>query len=152
MALLFHGITVCETTGDLLIVTTLAEDGNLGHRIEKPIDCGLDMAGVAHIVTRLAYNLASLHDEIRMCHRNIHPGNILCADDDDFLIDFRSSTASEQATEVTQSFEAHYGKHQAKKANRDQLDTEWIYRPYTLHSTRSETREIHQEIRCLRAR
>lgn len=63
LALLFHGITVCESTGDILMITTLAEEGNLEHRIGKPVEYGLDMMNVTDIVTRLAFNLASLHDE-----------------------------------------------------------------------------------------
>ncbi|KAG2219439.1 hypothetical protein INT45_002324 [Circinella minor] len=110
LALLFHGITVCESTGDLLMIATLAENGNLEHRISKPVQFGLDMVNATDIVIRLAFNLASLHDEIGMCHRNIHPGNILCADDDYFLVDFRFSTASNQATDVTKSSMGHYGR------------------------------------------
>lgn len=110
LALLFHGITVCESTGDILMITTLAEEGNLEHRIGKPVEYGLDMMNVTDIVTRLAFNLASLHDEIGMCHRNIHPANVLCSDDDYFLIDFRFSTASNEASDVIKSFMGHYGR------------------------------------------
>ncbi|KAI9492871.1 kinase-like domain-containing protein [Zychaea mexicana] len=110
LALLFHGITVCESTGDLLMIATLSENGNLEHRINKPVQFGLDMVNATDIVIRLAFNLASLHDEIGMCHRNIHPGNVLCADDDYFLVDFRFSTASNQATDVTKSSMGHYGR------------------------------------------
>ncbi|KAI8143891.1 kinase-like domain-containing protein [Fennellomyces sp. T-0311] len=110
LALLFHGITVCESTGDLLMIATLAENGNLEHRISKPVQFGLDMVSATDIIIRLAFNLASLHDEIGMCHRNIHPGNILCAEDDYFLVDFRFSTASNQATDVTKSSMGHYGR------------------------------------------
>ncbi|KAI9311693.1 kinase-like domain-containing protein [Dichotomocladium elegans] len=110
LALLFHGITVCESTGDLLMIATLAEEGNLEHRIGNPAQYELDMVSVTDIVSRLAFNLASLHDEIGMCHRNIHPGNVLGAEDDYFLIDFRFSTASNEATGVTKSFKGHYGR------------------------------------------
>ncbi|KAI8387942.1 kinase-like domain-containing protein [Radiomyces spectabilis] len=110
LALLFHGLTVCESTGDLLMIGTLADEGNLEQHIARPIEGGLDLGVVADIVTRLAFNLSSLHEEIGMCHRNIHPSNVLCSDDDFFLVDYRFSTASNEATQVTQSSKAHYGR------------------------------------------
>ncbi|KAI9302647.1 kinase-like domain-containing protein [Cunninghamella echinulata] len=110
LALLFHGMTVCESTGDLLMIGTLAEGGNLESFIERPIGDTLDLTSVADIVTRLAFNLASLHDDIGMCHRNIHPQNVLCVDDDYLLVDYRFSTASNEATEVTKQSKAHYGR------------------------------------------
>jgi hypothetical protein len=45
-----------------------------------------------------------------MCHRNIHPRNVICAEEDYFLVDYRFSTASNEATTVTQAAKAHYGK------------------------------------------
>lgn len=102
-------MTVCESTGDLLMIGTLAEGGNLESYIERPIGDTLDLTSVADIVTRLAFNLASLHDDINMCHRNIHPQNVLCVDDDYLLVDYRFSTASNEATEVTKQAKAHYG-------------------------------------------
>lgn len=92
------------------MIATLVQDGNLENRISAVQHQGLNMPMAADIVTRLAFNLASLHDEIGMCHRNIHPGNVLCADDDYFLIDFRFSTAANEAAKVTKSAMAHYGK------------------------------------------
>ncbi|KAG0167764.1 hypothetical protein DFQ28_005661 [Apophysomyces sp. BC1034] len=110
LALLFHGLTVCDTTGDLIMIATLSEEGNLETRIERPLDKGFDFTMVTDIVVRLAFNLASLHDEIGMCHRNIHPGNILCADEDYLLVDYRFSTASNEASEVTEISQAYYGR------------------------------------------
>jgi tRNA A-37 threonylcarbamoyl transferase component Bud32 len=100
-------MTVCESTGDLMMILTLAEDGNLDRQIAKASQTSF--AKIADIVTRLALNLASLHDDIGMCHRNIHSENILCVDEDYFLVDFRFSTATNEATEVTRSSQVHYG-------------------------------------------
>ncbi|ORZ23147.1 kinase-like domain-containing protein [Absidia repens] len=110
LALLFHGMTVCESTGDLLMIGTLAEGGNLESFIDRPIKNTLNLISVADMVTRLAFNLASLHDDIGMCHRNIHPQNVLCVDDDFLLVDYRFSTASNEATEVTKQSKVHYGR------------------------------------------
>lgn len=108
VALLFHGMTVCESTGDLMMILTLAEESNLNGQILKTSETSFTK--IVDMVTRLALNLASLHDEIGMCHRNIHPENILCADDDYFLVDFRFSTASHEATQVTRTNGVHYGR------------------------------------------
>lgn len=102
-------MTVCESTGDLMMILTLAEDGNLNGQIDKAGQTNFEK--IADIVTRLAFNLASLHDDIGMCHRNIHAENVLCVDEDYFLVDFRFSTASNEATEVTKSNQVHYGNH-----------------------------------------
>ncbi|ORX42924.1 kinase-like protein [Hesseltinella vesiculosa] len=110
LALLFHGLTLCESTGDLLMIGTLAEGGNLESHIDGPVPESLDLTSVADTVTRLAFHLASLHDDIRMCHRNIHPQNVLCVDDDYLLVDYRFSTASNEATEVSRQAKAHYGR------------------------------------------
>ncbi|KAL0089426.1 kinase-like domain-containing protein [Phycomyces blakesleeanus] len=107
LALLFHGLTVCESTGDLMMVGTLAEQGNLENFIGRPIP--FSMPAVLYAVTRLAVNMASLHDEIKMCHRNVHPRNVLCGDDY-HLVDYRFSTASNEATKVTQQAMVHYGR------------------------------------------
>lgn len=101
-------MTVCETTGDLMMVLTLAENGNLNTQIEKANKTSFSK--VAHIVSSLAFKLASLHDDIGLCHRNIHSENILCVEDDYFFVDLRFSTAANQATEVTQSSQVHYGE------------------------------------------
>lgn len=101
-------MTVCESTGDLMMILTLAEDGNLNRQIQKAHKTSF--AKIADIVTRLAFNLASLHDDIGMCHRNIHPENILCVDEDYFLVDFRFSTSTNEASDVTKQSQVHYGK------------------------------------------
>jgi serine/threonine protein kinase len=101
-------MTVCESTGDLIMILTLAEEGNLNRQIE--LTAQTNMAQVADIVTRLALNLASLHDDIRMCHRNIHPENILSVDEDYFLVDYRFSTSIQESSKVTQSSMVHYGR------------------------------------------
>lgn len=108
VALLFHGMTVCESTGDLMMILTLAEDGNLNRQIQKTHKTSF--AKIADIVTRLAFNLASLHDDIGMCHRNIHSENILCVDEDYFLVDFRFSTSTNEASDVTKQSQVHYGR------------------------------------------
>lgn len=101
-------MTVCENTGDLMMILTLAEDGNLNRQIEKANKTSF--AKIATIVSRLAFKLANLHDDIGLCHRNIHSENIISVDEDYFLVDFRFSTASDEATKVTQSSQVHYGK------------------------------------------
>ncbi|KAF7722868.1 mitogen-activated protein kinase kinase kinase 9 [Apophysomyces ossiformis] len=110
VALLFHGLTVCETTGDLMMVATLSEDGNLDTKIQRPLNKSHDFSLVSDMVTQLAFDLASLHDEIGMCHRNIHPRNILCSDEDCLLVDYRFSTASNEASTVTRASQAYYGR------------------------------------------
>lgn len=101
-------MTVCESTGDLMMILTIAEEGNLTRQIERTGETSF--CKIADITTGLAFNLASLHDDIGMCHRNIHSENILCVDDDYFMVDFRFSTAANEATHVTQSSQVHYGK------------------------------------------
>ncbi|KAL0090156.1 kinase-like domain-containing protein [Phycomyces blakesleeanus] len=90
-----------------MMVGTLAEQGNLENFIGRPIP--FSMPAVLYAVTRLAVNMASLHDEIKMCHRNVHPRNVLCGDDY-HLVDYRFSTASNEATKVTQQAMVHYGR------------------------------------------
>ncbi|GAB5591360.1 hypothetical protein Unana1_06260 [Umbelopsis nana] len=110
LALLFSGVTVCETTGDLMMVMTYAQDGNLEDHFQQDPLGDLDMKTITGTITRIAINIASLHDEIGMCHRNIHPRNVICAEEDYFLVDYRFSTASNEATSVTQAAKAHYGR------------------------------------------
>ncbi|KAI8981924.1 kinase-like domain-containing protein [Mycotypha africana] len=108
VALLFHGMTYCESTGDFMMVLSLAAEGNLNRQIENASKTSF--AKVADIVTRLSFNLACLHNDIGMCHRNIHAENILCVDEDYFLVDFRFSTSTQEATEITKSSQVHYGR------------------------------------------
>jgi len=110
LALLFSGVTVCETTGDLMMVMTYAQDGNLEDHFQQDHFGDFDMKAITGTITRIAINIASLHDEIGMCHRNIHPRNVICAEEDYFLVDYRFSTASNEATSVTQAAKAHYGR------------------------------------------
>lgn len=110
LALLFSGVTVCETTGDLMMVMTFAQDGNLEDHFQQDPMGDLDLKTITGTITRIAINIASLHDEIGMCHRNIHPRNVICAEEDYFLVDYRFSTASNEATTVTQTAKAHYGR------------------------------------------
>ncbi|KAI7899207.1 kinase-like domain-containing protein [Cokeromyces recurvatus] len=107
-ALLFHGITVCENTGDLMMVLALAEEGNLNRQIKRANKTSF--ATIVDIVIRLAFNLASLHDNIGMCHRNIHSENIVHVNDDYFLVDFRFSALINEATNITKSSQVHYGR------------------------------------------
>ncbi|KAI8386814.1 kinase-like domain-containing protein [Blakeslea trispora] len=101
-----HGITVCETTGDPVMVSSLATEGNLLQHIQSINSLPMIM----HIVTRLAIHLASLHDNVGMCHRNIHPDNVIELDDDYFFIDYRFSAAITEASEKTKLFQVHYGR------------------------------------------
>ncbi|KAI9286870.1 kinase-like domain-containing protein [Umbelopsis sp. AD052] len=110
LALLFSGVTVCETTGDLMMVMTYAQDGNLEDHFQQDPLGDLDLKTITGTITRVAINIASLHDEIGMCHRNIHPRNVICAEEDYFLVDYRFSTASNEASTVTQAAKAHYGR------------------------------------------
>ncbi|KAI8047154.1 kinase-like domain-containing protein [Gilbertella persicaria] len=106
VALLFHGMTVCQTTGDLMMILTPAN--NLNQQIQNT--CKTQFHTIAHIVARLALNLANLHDEIGMCHRNIHAENVLCSEDDYVLVDFRFSTSTHEASDVLTASQVHYGR------------------------------------------
>jgi hypothetical protein len=86
---LFQGITVCETTGDLMMIMNLAEGGNLEDHIKRDPLADSDMVAIIDMAVRLATSLYNLHDEIEFCHRNIHPRNVICAESEYFLVDYR---------------------------------------------------------------
>lgn len=140
-------MTVCESTGDLMMILTLAEDGNLNRQIQKAHKTSF--AKIADIVTRLAFNLASLHDDIGMCHRNIHSENILCVDEDYFLVDFRFSTSADEASDVTKQSQVHYGKFCNNLESSIAKLTSTICRPCAIHCARSEEWPVYREIRRL---
>ncbi|KAH8556620.1 kinase-like domain-containing protein [Umbelopsis sp. PMI_123] len=107
---LFQGITVCESTGDMMMIMNLAEGGNLEDHIKRDPLADSEMDSIVNIALRLAISLSSLHDDIGFCHRNIHPRNIIHADSEYFLVDYRYSTPSEEATAITRASKAHYGR------------------------------------------
>jgi serine/threonine protein kinase len=107
---LFQGITVCETTGDLMMIMNLAEGGNLEDHIKRDPLADSDMVAIIDMAVRLATSLYNLHDEIEFCHRNIHPRNVICAESEYFLVDYRYSTPCDEATAVTRASKAHYGR------------------------------------------
>ncbi|KAI9317973.1 kinase-like domain-containing protein, partial [Dichotomocladium elegans] len=109
LPVLFQGLTMCETTGDLLMVMKLSNDGNLeDHMHHLPLG-DLDLKTILGTILRLAANLADLH-KVGMCHRNVHPRNIVCTDDDYFLVDYRFATPSKEASQVTAITKAVYGR------------------------------------------
>jgi tRNA A-37 threonylcarbamoyl transferase component Bud32 len=128
-------MTVCESTGDLMMILTLAEEGNLNRQIARAEET--NFAKIADIVTRLAFNLESLHDDIGMCHRNIHSENILCVDEDYYLVDYRFSTAADEATKVTKSSQVHYGMKKRKRIGEKCLQCCNYYRKSALYCTGS---------------
>ncbi|KAI9321579.1 kinase-like domain-containing protein [Dichotomocladium elegans] len=109
LPLLFQGLTVCETTGDLMMVMKLSNDGNLEDHMRRLPLGDLDMKTITGTILRLAANLADLH-KAGMCHRNVHPRNIVCTDSDYFLVDYRFSTPSKESSSVTALTNAAYGQ------------------------------------------
>ncbi|SAL95824.1 hypothetical protein [Absidia glauca] len=109
LPLLFQGLTVCESTGDLMMVMKMSNDGNLeDHMHEYPLG-DLDLKTITGTILRLAQNLADLH-KVEMCHRNVHPRNIMCTDSDYFLVDYRYATPSKESSSVTALTKAVYGR------------------------------------------
>ncbi|KAI7882568.1 kinase-like protein [Lichtheimia hyalospora FSU 10163] len=109
LPLLFQGLTVCESTGDLMMVMKLSNDGNLEDHMKLLPLGDLDLKTITGTILRLAANLADLH-KVGMCHRNVHPRNIVCTDSDYFLLDYRFSTPSKESTPVTTYTKAVYGR------------------------------------------
>ncbi|ORZ25590.1 kinase-like domain-containing protein [Absidia repens] len=107
--LLFHGLTVCESTGDLMMVMKLSNDGNIEDRMSQlPLD-DLDLKTITGTILRLAANLVDLHN-VGMCHHNVHPRNIVCTDSDYFLVDYRYSTVAQESSSVMALTKAIYGR------------------------------------------
>ncbi|KAI7895345.1 kinase-like domain-containing protein [Mucor mucedo] len=109
LPLLFQGLTVCESTGDLMMVMKFSNDGNLEDHMQQLPLGDLDLKTITGTILRLAANLADLH-KVGMCHRNVHPRNIVCTDSDYFLVDYRFATPTEESTSVTGLTKAVYGR------------------------------------------
>lgn len=69
----------------------------------------LDLKTITGTILRLSVNLADLH-KAGLCHRNVHPRNIMCTDSDYFLVDYRFSTPSKESSSVTALTKAVYGR------------------------------------------
>ncbi|KAL7319388.1 hypothetical protein PS15m_002527 [Mucor circinelloides] len=109
LPLLFQGLTVCESTGDLMMVMKCSNDGNLEDHMQQLPLGDLDLKTITGTILRLAANLADLH-KVGMCHRNVHPRNIVCTDSDYFLVDYRFATPSRESSSVTALTKAVYGR------------------------------------------
>lgn len=109
LPLLFLGLTVCQSTGDLMMVFKLSNGGNLENHMKLMPLGDLDLKTITGTILRLAANLADLH-KVGMCHRNIHPRNVICTDSDYFLVDYRFSTPSKESSSVTALTKAVYGR------------------------------------------
>ncbi|KAI9004566.1 kinase-like domain-containing protein [Phycomyces nitens] len=109
LPLLFQGLTVCESTGDLMMVMKFSNDGNLEDHMQQLPLGDLDLKTVTGTILRLAANLVDLH-KAGMCHRNVHPRNIICTDSDYFLVDYRFATPSRESSSVTAITRAVYGR------------------------------------------
>lgn len=107
--MLFQGLTVCESTGDLMMVMKLSNDGNLEDHMQQLPLGDLDLKTITGTILRLAANLSDLH-KAGMCHRNLHPRNIICTDSDYFLVDYRFATPSHESSSVTALTKAVYGR------------------------------------------
>ncbi|KAG2233849.1 hypothetical protein INT48_005295 [Thamnidium elegans] len=109
LPLLFQGLTVCESTSDLMMVMKFSNDGNLEDHMQQMPLGDLDLKTITGTILRLAANLSDLH-KVGMCHRNVHPRNIVCTDSDYFLVDYRFATPSKESSSVTALTKAVYGR------------------------------------------
>ncbi|ORX50452.1 kinase-like protein [Hesseltinella vesiculosa] len=107
--LLFHGLTVCESTGDVMMVMKLSNDGNLEDHMQQLPLGDLDLKTITGTILRLAQNLADLH-RCSLNHHNIHPRNIVCTDSDYFLVDYRYATPANESSSVIALTKAIYGR------------------------------------------
>lgn len=87
----------------------MSNDGNLEDHMQQMPLGDLDLKTITATILRLAVNLADLH-EAELCHRNVHPRNIICTDSDYFLVDYRFSTPSKESSSVTALTKAVYGR------------------------------------------
>lgn len=87
----------------------VSNDGNLEDHMQQLPLGDLDLKTITGTILRLAVNLADLH-KAGLCHRNVHPRNIICTDSDYFLVDYRFSTPSKESTPVTALTKAVYGR------------------------------------------
>lgn len=92
-----------------MMVMKLSNDGNLEDHMQQLPLGDLDLKTITGTILRLAANLADLH-KVGMCHRNVHPRNIVCTDSDYFLVDYRFSTPSKESSSVTALTKAVYGR------------------------------------------
>lgn len=93
-----------------MMIMNLAEGGNLEDHIKRDPLADFEIQSIINMAIRLANGLSSLHDDIGFCHRNIHPRNVIHADSEYFLVDYRYSTPCEEATAITRASKAHYGR------------------------------------------
>lgn len=92
-----------------MMVMKCSNDGNLEDHMQQLPLGDLDLKTITGTILRLAANLADLH-KIGMCHRNVHPRNIVCTDLDYFLVDYRFTTPSHESSSVTAITKAVYGR------------------------------------------
>lgn len=109
LPVLFQGLTVCDSTDDLMMVMKISNDGNLEDHMQHLPLGDLDLKTITGTILRLAANLADLH-KIGMCHRNIHPRNVVCTDNDYFLVDYRFATPAHESSQVIAMTRAVYGR------------------------------------------
>lgn len=87
----------------------MSNDGNLEDHMQQLPLGDLDLKTITGTILRLAVNLSDLH-KAELCHRNVHPRNIMCTDSDYFLVDYRFSTPSKESSSVTALTKAVYGR------------------------------------------
>lgn len=92
-----------------MMVMKMSNDGNLEDHMQQLPLGDLDLKTITGTILRLAVNLADLH-KAGMCHRNVHPRNIMCTDSDYFLVDYRFSTPTKESSSVTALTKAVYGR------------------------------------------
>lgn len=92
-----------------MMVMKISNDGNLEDHMQQLPLGDLDLKTITGTILRLAVNLADLH-KAELCHRNVHPKNIMCTDSDYFLVDYRFSTPSKESSSVTAITKAVYGR------------------------------------------
>ncbi|KAI8047823.1 kinase-like domain-containing protein [Gilbertella persicaria] len=83
-----------------MMVMKISNDGNLEDHMQQLPLGDLDLKTITGTILRLAANLIDLH-KAELCHRNVHPRNIMCTDSDYFLVDYRFSTSSKESSSVT---------------------------------------------------
>lgn len=92
-----------------MMVMKLSNDGNLEDHMQQLPLGDLDLKTITGTILRLAANLSDLH-KVGMCHRNVHPRNIICTDSDYFLVDYRFATPTKESSSVTALTKAVYGR------------------------------------------
>jgi serine/threonine protein kinase len=92
-----------------MMVMKFSNDGNLEDHMQQLPLGDLDLKTITGTILRLAANLIDLH-KAGMCHRNVHPRNIVCTDSDYFLVDYRFATPSHESSSVTALTKAVYGR------------------------------------------